>query len=124
MGQLWLFPPTKPLVERFGSEFFRQVPDRPGVYLMCGPNEGVLYVGKAKNLRKRLSNYRVATPERMSRRIIRLLNRVTRIFWDVCRDEKMAVYREEMLILALNTKLNRAGNVWPRRSPSNRPTTI
>jgi excinuclease UvrABC nuclease subunit len=59
-GQLWLFPPPKPLVERFGEDFFRALPPVPGVYLMCGATEGVLYVGKAKNLRKRLSSYRVA----------------------------------------------------------------
>ena len=52
-GQLWLLPPPKPLVDRLGHEFFRNLPDRPGVYLMCGPQEGVLYVGKARNLRKR-----------------------------------------------------------------------
>jgi excinuclease ABC subunit C len=68
VGQLWLFEPPKPLVERFGKEFFRGLPERPGVYLMCGASEGVLYVGKARNLRKRLSAYRVANPERMKRR--------------------------------------------------------
>ena len=62
VGQLWLFPPPRPLVERFGEEFFRALPTTPGVYLMCGEAEGVLHVGKALNLRKRLSSYRVAKP--------------------------------------------------------------
>jgi hypothetical protein len=44
-GQLWLFPPRKLLVERFGDEFFRALPSRPGVYFMYGAKEGVLYVG-------------------------------------------------------------------------------
>ena len=44
-GQLWLFPPPKPLVERFGDDFFRALPSGPGVYFMCGTSEGVLYVG-------------------------------------------------------------------------------
>lgn len=114
-GQLWLFPPAQPLVEKLGKEFFRQVPERPGVYLMCGPREGVLYVGKAKNLRKRLASYRVANPERMSRKTIRLLSRVTRIEWDECADERMAELREEMLICALLPQFNRAGKVWPGR---------
>jgi excinuclease UvrABC nuclease subunit len=73
-GQLWLFDPPKPLVERFGDDFFRELPAKPGVYFMCGESEGVLYVGKARDLRKRLSSYRVANPERMPRRIIRLLH--------------------------------------------------
>ena len=112
--QLWFFPHPKPLVERFGEEFFRQLPRRPAVYLMCGPMEGVLYVGKARDLRKRLGSYRVANPDRLPRRIIRLLTQVTRIEWDECCDESAAGYREELLINVLQPKFNRAGKVWPR----------
>ena|ERR1051326_361185 len=115
-GQLWLFDPPKPLVERFGKEFFRSLPPRPGVYLMCGASEGVLYVGKARNLRKRLSAYRVANPERMSRRMIRLLHQTRRIEWDECGDEAAASYREELLICVLAPKFNAVGKVWPARA--------
>jgi excinuclease UvrABC nuclease subunit len=111
-GQLWLFPPPKPLVERLGEDFFRALPSGPGVYLMCGATEGVLYVGKARNLRKRLASYRVANPERLPRRIIRLLHRVTRIEFDQCRTEAAAQDREEALICVLAPKFNRAGKVW------------
>ena len=112
-GQLWLLPPPRPLVERLGVDFFRQLPDRPGVYLLCGSREGVLYVGKAKSLRRRLGNYRVANPERLSRRIIRLLHLVTRIEWDECPSEAAAQHREELLIVTLQPKFNAAGKVWP-----------
>lgn len=112
-GQLWLFPPPKPLVERLGEDFFRALPSGPGVYLMCGAGEGVLYVGKARNLRKRLSSYRVANPERLPRRIVRLLFRVTRIEFDVCPTEQAACHREELLICVLNPRFNGAGKVWP-----------
>jgi excinuclease UvrABC nuclease subunit len=114
-GQLWLFDPPKPLVERFGNEFFRKVPSRPGVYLMCGASEGVLYVGKARNLRKRLGSYRVANPERLPRRIIRLLHQVRRIEWDECTSEDAARHREELLICVLAPKFNAVGKVWERR---------
>ena len=80
---------------------------------MCGPSEGVLYVGKARNLRRRLCSYRVANPERLPRRIIRLLHQVTRIEFDACPTEDLAWYREEMLIAVLGPKFNRAGKVWP-----------
>ena len=113
-GQLWLFPPPKPLVERLGTDFFRALPDGPGVYLMCGATGGVLYVGKARNLRKRLASYRVANPERLPRRIIRLLYRVTRIEYDECPTEEAARNREELLICVLNPRFNGAGKVWPR----------
>ena len=118
--QLWLFPHPKPLLEKFGEDFFRQIPARPGVYFFCGPSEGVLYVGKAKNLRKRLSCYRVANPERFPRRIVRMLHAVTRIEWDECANETTARYREEMLISVLNPKFNAAGKVWPCRQFTNR----
>jgi excinuclease ABC subunit C len=112
-GQLWLFDPPKPLVERLGEGFFRALPARPGVYLMCGDREGVLYVGKARNLRKRLASYRVANPERLPPRLIRLLHRVTRIEWDECPSEQAARYREELLICVLTPKFNATGKVWP-----------
>ena len=112
-GQLWLFPPPHPLVERLGEEFFRGLPASPGVYLMCGAEPGVLYVGRAKNLRRRLASYRVANPERLPRRIIRLLHRVTRIEFDECASEAAAREREESLICALAPQFNRAGKVWP-----------
>ena len=38
-------------------EHVRRFPDRPGVYLMHDSNGGILYVGKAKSLKKRVSSY-------------------------------------------------------------------
>ncbi len=39
------------------SDFLRSVPKQPGVYLMKDKSNNILYVGKAKDLRKRLSSY-------------------------------------------------------------------
>jgi hypothetical protein len=111
VGQLWLFDPPKPLVERLGEDFFSGLPAKPGVYLMCGEAEGVLYVGKARNLRKRLASYRVVNPERLPRRTIRLLHQVRRIEWDECPTEQAASEREELLICVLAPKFNAAGKV-------------
>jgi hypothetical protein len=72
MPQLLLFPDPRPLVERLGREFFQNLPVSPGVYLMRDATDTVLYVGKAKNLKRRLSSYRVANPERIPRRHLRL----------------------------------------------------
>lgn len=115
--QLWLWPPPRPLVERLGENFFRKLPAQPAVYFLCGESEGVLYVGKARDLRRRLSSYRVANPERLPRRIIRLLNRTTRIEYDLCATESEAEFREAELICALMPRFNRAGKVWPQRNP-------
>jgi predicted GIY-YIG superfamily endonuclease len=115
-AQQRLWPDPQPLIERLGRDFFRQVPEKPGVYLMRGGAEIVLYVGKAKNLRHRLGSYRVANPERMARRTLRLLNLVERIGWEECETEGAALRRESELLQVLKPRFNRAG-VWqgPKR---------
>ena len=104
-----LFPDPQPLVERLGRDFFRQLPDSPGVYLMRDTADVILYVGKAKNLRKRLNSYRVANPDRMPRRHLRLLRAVARIELQECADELCALAKESELLLSLRPKFNRAG---------------
>jgi len=110
--QLLLLPPARPLGERFGAEFFRALPEGPGVYLLCGARDGILYVGKAKNLRKRLGSYRSANPDRLSRRLRRLLSAVERIHWHECDTEAAALDREGELIRELRPRFNVAG-VFP-----------
>jgi predicted GIY-YIG superfamily endonuclease len=111
-----LFADAKPLVERLGRDFFLQLPQGPGVYLMRDRTAQVLYVGKAKNLRKRVCSYRVANPERMARRTLRLLRLVENIDWEICTNELTAIRRESELLLSLKPRFNRAG-VW---QPPNR----
>lgn len=110
--QTLLFPDPRPLVERLGHAFFRQLPQQPGVYLMHDAADAVLYVGKAKNLRKRLGSYRVANPDRMRRRHLRMLRAVARIELELYADESAALAREAELLQRLKPKFNRAG-VWP-----------
>jgi hypothetical protein len=110
-SQTLLLPDPRPLVERLGQEFFRQLPERPGVYLMRDAIEVVLYVGKAKSLRHRLNSYRVANPNRMGRRHLRLLRQVVRIELLECADEAAALAKEAELLRTLKPKFNRAG-VW------------
>jgi hypothetical protein len=72
----------------------------------------VLYVGKAKSLRKRLASYRVANPDRLPRRHLRLLRAVEHIEFEECADETSALARESELLLSLRPRFNRAGT-WP-----------
>lgn len=99
-------------MERLGGDFFRQLPEQPGVYLMRDANDTILYVGKAKNLRKRLATYRVANPDRLPRRHLRLLRSVTRIEIQECPDELGALAREADLLRTVRPRFNRAGT-WP-----------
>ena len=114
LTQLRLFPNAQPLVERLGRDFFRSLPSHSGVYRLRDASNAVIYVGKAKNLRQRLSQYRVANPEQLPRRTIRLLHTAVTIDWEECPDELAALARERELLLALRPRFNRAG-VWPGR---------
>ncbi len=57
------FPRGEDLLEKGKSQQealrkkLRSLPDRPGVYLFHGGDDQVLYVGKAKSLRKRVASY-------------------------------------------------------------------
>ncbi len=110
--QLWLFPPPKPLNERFGAEFFRAIPKVPGVYFFRDEAGKLIYVGKAKNLRQRLCSYRYVHPDRDSRKTWRLVNRVRQIDWETCADHKSALLEESQLLRKHRPQFNRA-NVWP-----------
>ena len=114
MAQLLLLPDARPLDERLGRRFFRQAPRRPGVYLMKDADGEVLYVGKAKDIKQRLNHYRVANPDRMPRRHLRMVREVHRIEFQFCANESAALAREAKLLRSLKPKFNRAG-VWPGR---------
>ena len=112
MGQLLLISDPRPLDRRLGQKFFRKAPRRPGVYLMKDAEDRIVYVGKAKDLKQRLNNYRTANPDRMPRRHLKMVNAVARIDFQFCRTEAAALKREKKLIRWLKPKFNRAG-VWP-----------
>src|SRR5260370_39623198 len=109
MTQMLLFPDPRPLVERLGQEFFQQAPQCPGVYLMRDAADTVLYVGKAKNLRKRLTSYRVANPDRMPRRHLKLLRAVARIELQDCPDANSALGKESDLLRSQLHRVNPPG---------------
>jgi hypothetical protein len=111
MSQLLLIPDPKPLDKRLGKKFFKKAPRRPGVYLMKDAQGEVVYVGKAKDLKQRLGNYRLANPDRMARRHLRMVNEVARIDFEFCPTEAAALKHEKKLIRTLKPKFNRAG-VW------------
>jgi len=109
--QLRLLPAFSPLTARFGAEFFRGLPQRPGVYLMRDERDRLIYVGKAKNLRQRLNSYR--HPARASRKTVRLVHAVRRIEWELCDSDDAAQLRENALIRMHRPRFNRLGT-WPK----------
>ncbi len=115
MSQLLLIPDPRPLDQELGQTFFRDAPQQPGVYLMRDATDKVLYVGKAKNLKRRLQHYRVANPDRMPRRHLRMVREVARIEFQFCPGESAALQRESKLLRSLKPRFNRAG-VWPGKT--------
>lgn len=114
--QIHLFAAPKPLLERLGPDFFRAVPRAPGIYIMTGQNQRVLYIGQSKNLRARLGSYKNAQPDRAPRKTIRLIHQVDSIVWELCEDPEAARLRENELLRIHRPKFNRA-NVYPRAYP-------
>lgn len=111
--QLHLFAASKPLLERLGPAFFRDVPAGPGIYIMTGRNQRVLYIGQSKNLRARLGSYKNAQPDRAPRKVIRLIHQVDSIVWERCASAAAARLRENELLRLHRPQFNRA-NVYPR----------
>ena len=107
-----MFASAKPLVEQLGRRSVRKAPPRPGVYLMRDITGRVVYVGKAKSPRQRLRSHRVANPEHMPRRLLRMAREVARIDFDLCHNESAALAREASLLRRLKPKFNHAG-AWP-----------
>jgi predicted GIY-YIG superfamily endonuclease len=105
-GQLRLFPAPKPLVERLGRDFFKRLPRQPGVYLMSGEQHRLLYIGKASNLRQRLNRYQHVQPDRVSRKVIRLVHETRAITWELCDSADAALLRENELLRLHKPKFN------------------
>jgi excinuclease ABC subunit C len=54
---------------KFGVEFLESLPGAPGVYLVYDHKDELIYVGKAKNLKRRLSQYRNTLRRKKQRRM-------------------------------------------------------
>jgi excinuclease ABC subunit C len=87
-----------------GKKFARRLSAGPGVYLMRDGEGIALYVGKAANLRKRVSSYFDARPK--IERIMRMVARIQSIEVSLTRTEAEALLLENEWIKSLKPRYN------------------
>ena len=86
------------------TAYLRTLDSSPGVYRMLDSESRVLYVGKARNLRARVSNY--ARPNNHSGRITRMILETSTMMFLTTRTETEALLLEQNLIKQLKPKYN------------------
>ncbi len=91
-----------------GLEVLRQnvkiAPDAPGVYRMLNAKDEVLYVGKAKSIKKRIVSY--THIEKLTARLQRMVAEVVRMEFIIVENENRALILENELIKKLHPKYN------------------
>ncbi len=86
------------------QSYLKTLDSSPGVYRMLDDQSRVLYVGKARNLRARVSNY--SRPTGHSRRIERMISETKTMMFLTTRTETEALLLEQNLIKQLKPKFN------------------
>jgi excinuclease ABC subunit C len=78
------------------KEALKTMPDNSGVYRMIGENDKILYIGKARNLKNRVTNY--TNIGQLSGRIARMVFQVLRVEITITNSEAEALLLESNLI--------------------------
>ena len=86
------------------ADYLKRLDGSPGVYRMLNAKGEVLYVGKARNLKARVSNY--ARPSGHSARIARMIHETASMMFLTTRTETEALLLEQNLIKQLKPRYN------------------
>ncbi len=86
------------------KSFWKHAPLGPGVYRMIGADGEVLYVGKARSIKKRVQSY--TTPERQTIRIARMIAQTASMVFVTTETEAEALLLEANFIKQLKPRYN------------------
>jgi excinuclease ABC subunit C len=86
------------------KNFLNHLPETPGVYRMLGEQGEALYIGKAKNLKKRVTAY--TTPEKHPYRLMRMIFLTAKMEFITTRTEAEALLLEAQLVRKLKPRYN------------------
>ena len=84
---------------------YKNIPDNPGVYLMKNEKGKIIYVGKAKNLRNRVSSY-FKNVNSHNAKTLELVKNIRDIEFFICKTEVEALILENNLIKKNKPKYN------------------
>jgi len=102
-GPLHIPPNLKRGIDYLKTEL-RTLSTQPGVYRMHNATGEVLYVGKARNLVRRVTNY--TQPNRLSNRIMRMVSETEKLEVIVTKSEVEALLLESNLIKKMQPRYN------------------
>src|SRR5215475_4417669 len=101
--------PVRNFDRKFGAEFVESLPGCPGVYLVYDQLNELIYVGKAKNLKRRLSQYRNTLRRKKDRRMRGIVKEAARIETKCVETHLDACLTEVMLIQKHRPRWNVVG---------------
>lgn len=102
-------------LSRFGLDesFLESIPEKPGTYRFLDANHSPIYVGKAKNLRRRISSYFLSF-NTLPPKIESLYASLKQIEYEETGSELEAILREAELISSLKPPLNKQFEIHER----------
>ena len=87
------------------KEKLKELPDLPGVYIMRNSSDEIIYVGKAINLKKRVSQY-FDNNQNKGRKVLAMVSHINKFEYIIVENEVEALVLESNLIKKNRPKYN------------------
>jgi excinuclease ABC subunit C len=94
-----------PLLRKDVIAFLTKLPKDPGIYKFIGRNKSPIYIGKAKNIRKRVSSYFQNSKDK-PQKIVNLMDEAEFLHITVTNNELEALLLEQNQIKEIRPKFN------------------